>query len=451
MKKMKIHFIAIGGAIMHSLAIELHKIGHIVSGSDDCIYNPAKTNLEKHNLLPQKEGWNPEAIDNEIDLIILGMHAKKDNPELLKSNSLGLKVVSFPEFIYNYSKNKKRVVISGSHGKTTISSMIIHVLKHSKINCDFIVGAKIDLIDNLVCLNENKIIIIEGDEYLTSPVDKKPKFLHYHPHILLISGIEWDHVNVFPSFNSYLAAFQNLTEQSKKRNAMIFYSKSDKNIFELLKGYKFCKSYEHKDYIIKKNKFEIVLEDKNIALNVFGKHNLENIEAARLVCSELGVDNNSFYKSIKSFKGARNRLKLLANYDNNSLVYRDFAHSPSKVLATINAVKDIYPKRYLISCMELHTSSSFDFNFLKQYSDIFKNTEELWIYVDPERNKKLGSKKITKKLMFSLINHSQLVFIDKKEVLVEMINSFEKKDKNLLLMSSGNFSNINLEIELEKN
>ena len=451
MKKMKIHFIAIGGAIMHSLAIELHKIGHIVSGSDDCIYNPAKTNLEKHNLLPQKEGWNPEAIDNEIDLIILGMHAKKDNPELLKSNSLGLKVVSFPEFIYNYSKNKKRVVISGSHGKTTISSMIIHVLKHSKINCDFIVGAKIDLIDNLVCLNENKIIIIEGDEYLTSPVDKKPKFLHYHPHILLISGIEWDHVNVFPSFNSYLAAFQNLTEQSKKRNAMIFYSKSDKNIFELLKGYKFCKSYEHKDYIIKRNKFEIVLEDKNIALNVFGKHNLENIEAARLVCSELGVDNNSFYKSIKSFKGARNRLKLLANYDNNSLVYRDFAHSPSKVLATINAVKDIYPKRYLTSCMELHTSSSFDFNFLKQYSDIFKNTEELWIYVDPERNKKLGSKKITKKLMFSLINHSQLVFIDKKEVLVEMINSFEKKDKNLLLMSSGNFSNINLEIELEKN
>ena len=451
MKKMKIHFIAIGGAIMHSLAIELHKIGHIVSGSDDCIYNPAKTNLEKHNLLPQKEGWNPEAIDNEIDLIILGMHAKKDNPELLKSNSLGLKVVSFPEFIYNYSKNKKRVVISGSHGKTTISSMIIHVLKHSKINCDFIVGAKIDLIDNLVCLNENKIIIIEGDEYLTSPVDKKPKFLHYHPHILLISGIEWDHVNVFPSFNSYLGAFQNLTEQSKKRNAMIFYSKSDKNIFELLKGYKFCKSYEHKDYIIKRNKFEIVLEDKNIALNVFGKHNLENIEAARLVCSELGVDNNSFYKSIKSFKGARNRLKLLANYDNNSLVYRDFAHSPSKVLATINAVKDIYPKRYLTSCMELHTSSSFDFNFLKQYSDIFKNTEELWIYVDSERNKKLGSKKITKKLMFSLINHSQLVFIDKKDVLVEMINSFEKKNKNLLLMSSGNFSNINLEIELEKN
>ena len=193
------------------------------------------------------------------------------------------------------------------------------------------------------------------------------------------------------------------------------------------------------------------MEDKNIALNVFGKHNLENIEAARLVCSELGVDNNSFYESIKSFKGARNRLKLLANYDNNSLVYRDFAHSPSKVLATINAVKDIYPKRYLISCMELHTSSSFDFNFLKQYSDIFKNTEELWIYADPERNKKLGSKKITKKLMFSLINHSQLVFIDKKEVLVEMINSFEKINKNLLLMSSGNFSNINLEIELEKN
>ena len=451
MKKMKIHFIAIGGAIMHSLAIELHKIGHIVTGSDDCIYNPAKTNLEKHNLLPHKEGWNPETIDNEIDLIILGMHAKKDNPELLKSNSLGLKVSSFPEFIYDYSKNKKRVVISGSHGKTTISSMIIHVLKHSKINCDFIVGAKIDLIENLVCLNDNKIIIIEGDEYLTSPVDKKPKFLHYHPHILLISGIEWDHVNVFPSFNSYLGAFQKLTEQSKKRNAMIFYSKSDKNIFELLKGYKFCKTYEHRDYVIRKNKVEIVLDDKNIALNVFGKHNLENIEAARLVCSELGVDNNSFYKSIKSFKGARNRLKLLANYDNNSLVYRDFAHSPSKVLATINAVKDIYPKRYLISCMELHTSSSFDFNFLKQYSDIFKNTEELWIYVDPERNKKLGSKKITKKIISSLINHSQLVFIDKKELLVEIINSFEKINKNLLLMSSGNFSNINLEIELEKN
>ena len=451
MKKMKIHFIAIGGAIMHSLAIELHKIGHIVSGSDDCIYNPAKTNLEKHNLLPQKEGWNPKAIDNEIDLIILGMHAKKDNPELLKSKRIGLKVLSFPEFIYNYSKNKKRVVISGSHGKTTISSMIIHVLKHSKINCDFIVGAKIDLIENLVCLNDNKIIIIEGDEYLTSPVDRKPKFLHYHPHILLISGIEWDHVNVFPSFNSYLGAFQKLTEQSKKRNAMIFYSKSDKNIFELLKGYKFCKSYEHKDYIIKKNKFEIVLDDKNIALNVFGKHNLENIEAARLVCSELGVDNNSFYKSIKSFKGARNRLKLLANYDNNSLVYRDFAHSPSKVLATINAVKDIYPKRYLISCMELHTSSSFDFDFLKQYSDTFKNTEELWIYVDPERNKKLGSKKITKKIISSLINHTQLFFIDKKELLVEMINCFEKINKNLLLMSSGNFSNINLEIELEKN
>ena len=451
MKKMKIHFIAIGGAIMHSLAIELHKAGHEVSGSDDCIYNPAKTNLEKHSLLPQKQGWNPEIIDNEIDLIILGMHAKKNNPELLKSNSLGLKVLSFPEFIYNYSKNKKRVVISGSHGKTTISSMIIHVLKYNKINCDFIVGAKIDLIENLVCLNDNKIIIIEGDEYLTSPIDKKSKFLHYHPHILLISGIEWDHVNVFPSFESYLGAFKKLIEHNKKRGTKIFYSKSDKNIFKLLRGYKFSKSYEHKEYIIKKNKVEIVLDDKNITLNVFGKHNLENIEAARFVCSELGVDNNSFYKSIKSFKGARNRLKLLANYNNKCSVYRDFAHSPSKVLATINAVKDIFPKRYLISCMELYSSSSFDFDFLKQYSETFKRSEEVWIYVDSDRNKKYGNKKITKNLISRLINHSQLVFISKKSLFIEMVNSFEKINKNLLFMSSGNFSNINLEIELEKN
>ena len=198
---MNVHLIAIGGSAMHNMAIAMHKKGFNVTGSDDEIFEPSKTRLAKLNLLPAKEGWDTNNIHKGIDAVILGMHARADNPELLKAQELGLKIYSYPEYIYEQTKDKTRIVIGGSHGKTSITAMILHVLNYHKVDCDYMVGAQLDGFDTMVKLTkEAKIAVIEGDEYLSSPIDRRPKFHLYKPNIAILSGIAWDHINVFPTF-----------------------------------------------------------------------------------------------------------------------------------------------------------------------------------------------------------------------------------------------------------
>ncbi len=429
---------------MHSLAIELFKNGHNVTGSDDIIYDPARSNLNEYGLLPKYEGWNDSLITDKLDLVIIGMHAKLSNPELLKAQKINIKILSFPEFISQYSKNKTRIVISGSHGKTTITSMILHVLSINNIEADYLLGAKIKSLSNLVSLKNNNLIIIEGDEYLSSPLDRRPKFTHYNPHVLVVSGVAWDHINVFPTVQAYEDAFKSLINSVKKSNGDIYYYKNDSFLSNYLKHYKNSKSYCQLEHIVKEDKFCIKFNNEIIPLKIFGNHNSQNIEAAKLVCLNLGISEKVFYHSIKSFEGADNRLNLIKKYINNSCVYRDFAHSPSKVLATVNAVKTLYPNRYLISCYELHTFSSLNPDFLSYYENAFSNSDEVWIYIDPIKQKLKGITSINSSLVFSSLKHSRITFINNKEKLKSLLLEFTPCDNNLLLMSSGTFSGLDL-------
>ena len=442
---MKIHFIAIGGSIMHSLAIELKKNGHIVTGSDDVIYEPSKSNLNYHNLLPTKEGWDVNKISHDLDVVILGMHAKKNNPELLKAQKYNLKILSFPEFIYNESKNKKRVVIAGSHGKTTITAMIIHVLSIYGIGFDYLIGAKTNSIDNQVKLDNNNIILIEGDEYLSSAIDLTPKFMHYDPDVLLVSGVSWDHINVFPTQTSYESAFIKILNHVIKKQGAIFYCNEDVFLSNYFTNNNFSsKAYKAPDYTIRDGKFTLFCNNKKINLNVFGKHNMENIEAAKCVCQEIGVSQLDFYNAIKSFRGASRRLNLVKEIEHHSSVYYDFSHSPSKVLATINAVKELYPNRFLIGCLELHTYSSLNINFLPNYCNVFAKCDESWLYFDKQELKRKGFIDLDESFLLDSFNNQNLIIINDKEILREKILDLELSNANLLMMTSGNFSGIDI-------
>ena len=438
---MRIHFIAIGGVIMHSLAIELHENGHLVTGSDDVIYDPAKSNLSKHNLLPAYDGWNDNVITRDLDMVIIGMHARLNNPELLKAQKIGVNILSFPEFIWHYSQNKKRIVIAGSHGKTTITSMILHVLNINNIQADYLLGAKIKSLTNLVSLKNHPLIIIEGDEYFSSPMDQSPKFLHYNPHVLVVSGVSWDHINVFPTLDAYKRAFKSILDSVIKSKGDIYYYKNDNFLYNYLKDNANAQSYLQSDYMIEDEVVYILSNDKKIPLKIFGNHNLQNLEAAKLVCLKLGVPKSVFYSSIQSFEGADNRLNLIKKYVDNSCVYRDFAHSPSKVLATVNAVKELYPDRQLISCFELHTFSSLNPDFLSHYEQSFAHSDEVWIYIDSAKQK---SKNITSYLISSAIKHHSLKMISNKKALKSSLRAFVPCNNNLLLMSSGTFSGLDL-------
>ena len=442
---MKIHFIAIGGSIMHSLAIELKKNGYIVTGSDDLIREPSKSNLRDHNLLPIKEGWDVTNISNDIDVVILGMHAKKNNPELLQAQKYNLKIMSFPEFIYNESQKKKRFVIAGSHGKTTITAMIIHVLSKCNIEFDYLIGAKTNSIDNQVKLENNNIMLIEGDEYFSSALDLTPKFMYYDPDVLIVSGVSWDHINVFPTKSSYESAFIKILNQVIKKSGKIFYCNNDAFLSKYFTDKNcFSKSYKTPDYIIRDGQFILVFKNKNIALNVFGKHNMENIEAARYVCQEIGVSQLDFYNAIKSFRGASRRLTLLKEIGHHSSVYYDFAHSPSKVLATINAVRELYPNRFLIGCLELHTYSSLNVKFLPNYYNVFKNCDESWLYFDKKELKRKGFSHLDLDFLLDAFNNQNMIIINDKNTLRKKILEIELSNANLLMMSSGNFSGLDL-------
>ena len=437
---MRVHIIAIGGSAMHNIALALHHKGYTVTGSDDAIFNPSKERLEKHGLLPEKIGWFPSKINSDIDAIILGMHAKKDNPELLKAKKLNTHIYSYPEYIYEQSKNKKRIVIAGSHGKTSITAMILHVLKNLNIECDYMVGAQLKGFDTMVRITKSApIIILEGDEYLSSPIDKRPKFHLYHPHIAVISGISWDHINVFPTFEIYKKQFRIFKDMIKET---LIYCLEDKELVKLIKEKTKCKliSYLTPNYKIEKG----ITSIDNNKLSIFGDHNLQNLNAARLVCNELGIKDPDFFKEIKTFQGASNRLELIKKTKNSAL-YKDFAHSPSKLKATTLAMKKQFPNRKLVACIELHTFSSLNEEFLQQYKGCMNEPETAIIYFNKKiiLHKKLNS--ITKKQVYIAFNRKDLKIFTDSNKLKEYLKSLELKNKNLLMMSSGNFNGIALE------
>lgn len=442
---MNIHFIAIGGSIMHSLAIELKRHGHIITGSDDFIYDPAKSNLNKYNLLPKEFGFCISNIHDKLDLVILGMHAKIDNPELLEAQKKNITISSFPEFIFNYSKQKKRIVIAGSHGKTTITGMIIHVLNQNNIALDYLIGARINALSNQVKLDNNDIIIIEGDEYLSSPIDVTPKFIHYHADILVVSGVSWDHVNVFPTLNSYQSAFKSVCKQVFKSSGQIFFYKHDPFLLSFLKNkHSSIQSYSLPEYEVIDGKFNLIVNSNSLPLSIFGQHNLCNIAAAKSVCDQLGVSDQDFYTAIQTFQGASKRLDLIKEIDNHSCVYYDFAHSPSKVSATINAVRELYPNRYLIACLELHTFSSLNKDFIPNYSNIFLECNEVFIYIPKKELKRKRITEINPDYILHLINHDHVTVIEDVQQLRVNLSNLKLDHTNLLMMSSGNFSGLDI-------
>ena len=448
---MKIHFIAIGGSAMHNLALALHNKGYKITGSDDEIFEPAKSRLEQCGLLPCEIGWFPEKITPDVDAVILGMHARADNPELLKTKELGIKIYSYPEFLYEQSKNKIRIVVGGSHGKTTITAMIIHVLQHLNINCDYMVGAQLEGFDIMVKLSdEAEIMVIEGDEYLTSPIDRRPKFHLYQPTIGIISGIAWDHINVFPTFEFYVEQFRIFAEMIPE-NGCYIYCKDDVVLQEMSNTANICATkigytvHPHRieDGITFVPSVETDGNESEIPLQIFGKHNLTNINAARLACKAIGVSDDRFYYAIQSFKGASNRLELLRKNE-RCAIFKDFAHSPSKLKATVEALKAQFPYRKLVACMELHTFSSLTEKFLEQYAGAMDCADVGIIFFSPETvaHKKLPP--ITTEMIFNAFQRSDLEVYHTAEQLEERILTISSADTVFAFMSSGNFGGINL-------
>ena len=434
---MRIHLIAIGGSAMHNLALALHYKGYNVTGSDDQIFEPSKSRLEKEQLLPKKMGWNKNIITQEIDAVILGMHAKDDNPELLRAKELNLNIYSYPEYIYEQSKRKKRIVIGGSHGKTSITAMILHVLQNLNVDCDYMVGAQLKGFDVMVKLTEKApIIILEGDEYLSSAIDRRSKFHLYKPHIGVLSGISWDHINVFPTFENYIdqfRIFKNMITES------LIYCEEDKELQKLAKEESKCKMIGYKTPTHKINNGITYI--KNKPLKIFGNHNLQNLNASRLVCNELGVTAKEFYQEIQSFIGASNRLEMIKKTE-NSAIYKDFAHSPSKLKATIKAMKSQFKNRELIACMELHTFSSLNANFLEQYNGCMEEADIAIVYFSKEAIKHKRLTPISENQVKASFRKENLIVFTDSNKLTKYLQSINLENRNLLMMSSGNFNKL---------
>ena len=430
---------------MHNLALALQKNNFEITGSDDEIFEPSYSRLAAKGLLPRQMGWNTDNITKELDAIILGMHAREDNPELIKARELGLKIYSYPEYIYENSKNKQRVVIAGSHGKTSITSMILHVLKSINKPFDYLVGAKLEGFDNMVQLSNAPVIVIEGDEYLASPIDRVPKFMHYKHHIGIISGVAWDHINVFPTFEEYKEQFYAFARMTPKAGSL-FYSASDAELKGLEKeklGDITLKGYGVHEHTIKDGITYLKHKDKTYQIDIFGEHNLMNINAALHVTKLLGVDDEEFYTAIQSFKGASNRLEIVAK-NAHTTVFRDFAHAPSKLKATTAAVKKQFPNRKLIACLELHTFSSLNKAFLSQYKDTFNLPDESIVYFNPEtlKHKRLAEISI-EDVKAAFGNNTLLVFNDSKALQKHLLDK-DYSHANLLMMSSGTYDGINM-------
>jgi UDP-N-acetylmuramate: L-alanyl-gamma-D-glutamyl-meso-diaminopimelate ligase len=438
---MNVHFIAIGGSAMHNMAIAMHKKGFNVSGSDDEILEPSKSRLAAHQLLPAREGWNVDKINDKLDAVILGMHARADNPELIKAQQLGLKIYSYPEYIYEQTKDKTRIVIGGSHGKTSITAMILHVLQHQQINCDYMVGAQLQGFDTMVKLTkEATIAVIEGDEYLSSPIDRRPKFHLYKPSIAILSGIAWDHINVFPTFDNYVEQFRIFTGLIEQNGSLI-YCELDEEVKRVAEAAR--TDIKKFPYQIPANKVEngvtvLLTPNQQVALKIFGDHNLMNINAARIACNQVGVSDAQFYEAIQSFSGAAKRLELVSK-NNVTAVYKDFAHSPSKLKATIQAVKKQFPDRQLIACMELHTFSSLNQEFLDQYKGSMDLADEAIVYFNPHTIEHKKLKPITREQVQQAFNRKNIEVVTDSREVINTILKIDFQHKNLLLMSSGNF------------
>jgi UDP-N-acetylmuramate: L-alanyl-gamma-D-glutamyl-meso-diaminopimelate ligase len=445
-KKQKIHFIAIGGSVMHNLAIALKQAGHDVTGSDDEIYEPSRSNLSSHGLLPEKDGWHPEKITKNITTVILGMHAKKDNPELLKAQELGITIRSFPDFIYENSRDKQRVVIAGSHGKTTITAIIIHVLNYFNRRFDYVIGAKVKGIDYTVRLSDAPVIIIEGDEYLSSPLDPTPKFLRYQHHVGLISGIAWDHANVFPTEEDYVKQFDLFADQTPKGGILIY---CEQDSMALMIGKKERPdvleiSYKSHSHAADNNGHFFLNNGKErVPIRVFGSHNFQNISGAKEVLKKIGITNEQFFEAISTFEGAAGRLQKIKEY-NSCTVYKDFAHAPSKVKATVKAVKEIYPSRELVACLELHTFSSLNKRFIPQYKDSLKAAQVPVVYFNKEKMAARKMEPLTESEIRSAFANPSMHVFDDSKTLEQFLQSQKWKNRNLLMMSSGNFGGINI-------
>lgn len=436
----KAHFIAIGGSAMHNLALALGQEGYTVTGSDDEIAEPSRSRLARAGMLPDEIGWFPEKISTDIDEVIVGMHARSDNPELRKAIELGLKVYSYPAYLYARAKNKKRVVIGGSHGKTTITSMVLHVLQHAGIDADYMVGAQLEGFDIMVRLTEKaKWMVMEGDEYLTSPLDPQPKFLHYHPHIAVISGIGWDHMNVFPTFGNYLHQFR-LFIQSIEQGGVLIYCSDDAQLCALAEEAACLKTAygTHNHRVIDEKTLLIDQKGNTIPMQIFGAHNMANVSAAKEVCLTMGVEERVFYQAISSFKGASRRLELLWE-KGNTAVFRDFAHAPSKVKASVRALREQFPTRKLLSCLELHTFSSLNDQFLPQYKDSLSLSDEAVVFYDPHAVALKRLPAISAESIRQAFNHPSLRVITNPEELAVFLNAVDIKNTVAVFMSSGNF------------
>jgi len=444
---MNLHFIAIGGSAMHNLALALHKKGYKVTGSDDTIFEPSKSRLKDKGLLPADFGWFPNKVTSKIDAVILGMHAKGDNPELLKAKELGLKIYSYPEFLYEQSKNKTRVVIGGSHGKTTITSMILHVMNYHEIDVDYMVGAQLEGFDTMVHLtSENEFMVLEGDEYLSSPIDLRPKFHLYKPNIALISGIAWDHINVFPTFENYVEQFS-IFADSLINGGIMVYNIEDievKNVVETSKSPIKRYSYNTPTYKIVNGITYIDTNEGEMPLQFFGKHNLQNMAGAKWICQHMGVNEDDFYEAIASFKGASKRLEKIAENE-KTVVFKDFAHSPSKVEATTNAVKNQYVERTLVACLELHTYSSLNTDFLKEYKGALNKADKAVVFYSPHALEIKKLEAIGQQQIKDSFERDDLIVFTNPTEFQEFLFKQNFENTAILLMSSGNYGGLDFE------
>ena len=441
---MRIHFIAIGGSAMHNLAIALHRKGNQVTGSDDAIYEPSRSRLEKEGLLPQSFGWDASRIDASIDAIILGMHAKADNPELLAAKALSLPVYSYPEYLYEATKEKTRVVIGGSHGKTSITAMILHVLDYWDLSVDYMVGAQLEGFDIMTHLTEdNDFVVLEGDEYLSSAIDRRPKFHLYKPNIALISGIAWDHVNVFPTKADYVEQFK-LFIETMTAGGILIYNQEDEILEELVATTEHPIRkipYQTHSYTVDNGQTQLESEEGPIPLQIFGQHNMSNLSGALLVCTQIGIEPVMFYEAIPSFTGASKRLELFADRPGKR-IYRDFAHAPSKVQATTQAVREQFPNDLFLACLELHTFSSLDTSFIHTYANCLALTDIAVVFIDDEARKAKGKNPLDEDTICNAFSHQSLYIFYDKETLSNWLQ--QQPASIVLMMSSGHFGGLDL-------
>lgn len=440
---MKIHLIAIGGAIMHNLAMELHDNGHHVAGSDDAIYDPARSRLAAKGILPDADGWYPERITADLDLVILGMHARIDNIELKKAQELGIKVMSFPEFIYDHSKDKTRVVIAGSHGKTSTTSMVLHLLKSADKDVDYLVGAQLEGFGNMVRLSDAPISVFEGDEYTASPLDLRPKFLHYKPHITVITGIAWDHINIFDTHEKYMHQFDLLIADTLQRGK-VFYYREDSDLTNLVQKYSGqTYGYNAMTYEESIEGARLLWKNQRHDVRFFGRHNFENLQAAYLVVKELGLSDEEFLHGLKTYPGPARRLEVI-HQSKSSTIYYDFAHAPSKVAATVAAVRAHHPGKHITAILELHTFSSLNKSFIPHYAHTLDGVDKAYVLYNPETAKSKQMEMAEPAFIKEAFMREDIVVISQPEEVENVLHSFPALDSVLLIMTSGNFCGINV-------